>query len=664
MDEYSILKKKRKKNAFAATSLLISIALALLVLVGAVLILGKVNNKDLTTPNDDSNVTLGSSADTTCVGLNKEMLFNYNLNSIKEAAVSYFTNERLPQSVGETVKITLKEMKDKKIILNVIDSAYKLCADDKSYVEVTKEENEYVMKVFLSCSDMEDYILVHLGCYDYCDSKVCEKKEEKKYEYEYKKTTNCVMSPWSAWSEWKLTREDTSNLKKEDIKTLTTNKEVVDTKDATKKVTYNCDKYPGYTLVDDKCVKETKTTDTKDATPSKYSYNCDKYSGYNIVGDKCVKEIKTIDIKDATPNPVTYSCPDGYTKNGTKCETMVSKTDTKDGSYVCSDGYTLNGTKCNKETKSTDTKNATITCPKGYTKNGTKCSKETTTTDTKDATPKYSTRTVKENYTCYQNQCTTKTVFTCPTGQSCGNYPQTSCEKVKKTCTRDKSEQYISGYTCPSGYTLSGTKCTKKITKTTTKDATITCPDGYTKNGTKCNKEVTIIDTKDATFTCPNDYSKNNNKCIKSYQEKEVIDASKDPITYTCPKGYTKNGTKCSTEITTTDTKDATRVTGGYVCPSGYTQNDRICSKVTINKDEKTAGSKTSYTCPNGYDKNNQTCTKKNNQTIKTTYYRYATRNCTGGSTSVKWSTSKNDSILLSEGYKLTGTKKEIKIEK
>ena len=86
----------------------------------------------------------------------------------------------------------------------------------KSYVEVTKEENEYIMKIYLSCSNMEDYIIVHLGCYDYCDKDVCEKKVEKEYEYEYRKTTSCVMSPWSKWGDWKLTREKTSNLKKED----------------------------------------------------------------------------------------------------------------------------------------------------------------------------------------------------------------------------------------------------------------------------------------------------------------------------------------------------------------------------------------------------------------------------------------------------------------
>ncbi len=319
MDEYSILKKKQKKNAFAATALLISIAIALLVMVGAVLILSKVNDKDHITASDNDTITetetqTGNSSDETCEGLVKEIVFNDNIQNIKEAAISYFTNERLPQTVGDTVKITLKQMKDKKLVLNIRDSQAKTCDDSKSYVEVTKEENEYTMRVFLSCSNMEDYIIVHLGCYDYCDKDICEKKEEtpKDYEYEYKKVTSCVMSDWSDWGEWKLTREKTSNLKKEDTKVETSTKEVNDTVDATKKVTYNCDKYPDYKLVGDKCVKETTVTDTIDATASEYSYSCEKYPGYELVGKKCVKEYTKKEEIDATQNPITYSCPSGY----------------------------------------------------------------------------------------------------------------------------------------------------------------------------------------------------------------------------------------------------------------------------------------------------------------------------------------------------------------
>ena len=621
MDEYTILKKKRKKNGFASTALLISIAIALIAMVGAVLILGKVDNQKVMTTDENSTVdelkatseVTTSNKDATCEGLVKEIVFNDNLKTIKEAAISYFTNERLPQTKGDTVKITLKEMKDKKLLLNVRDASGNTCSENNSYVEVTKEDNEYLMKIFLSCSDLEDYIIVHLGCYDYCDSNVCEKKEEpvKEYEYEYKKVTGCKMSDWSAWGEWKKTREKTSNLKKEDTKVETTTKEVDKVVDATVKVTYNCDKYPGYTLVDNKCVKETSVTSEIPATESGYSYSCADYPGYTLVGKKCVKETtKKVEIP-ATKVPTTYSCQSGFTLSGTKCYRTVTKTSTKNVIRSCDSGYTLNGTKCTK----------TIS-----------------TTDTKPAEAVYSTREVKNYFTCYKENCTTKTVFQCPTGKACGNYPVTSCTKVKKTCWEPGTEKYISGYNCPSNYTLGTDKSGNKI----------------------CTKTTTTTDTKDSKVSCPSGYTLNGNSCVKTYEEKEEINATPSEDKYTCPSDYALFGTKCIKYVTVRDEKDATRISGGYTCPDEYTLNGKVCKKVTKVTDKKDASGKVTYTCPSGYTKKDNKCAYKGTETIKTTYYRYATRSCNGGSTDYKWSTSKNDSILLSEGYKLTGKKREL----
>ena len=42
------------------------------------------------------------------------------------------------------------------------------------------------------------------------------------------------------------------------------------------------------------------------------------------------------------------------------------------------------------------------------------------------------------------------------------------------------------------------------------------------------------------------------------------------------------------------------------------------------------------------------------------TYYRSQTCTTTKGSTDIKWSNSKNDTALISKGYKLTGNVKEV----
>ena len=104
-------------------------------------------------------------------------IFANNIYAMKEAAIGYYTNERLPQTVGDTKSMTLGEMYEKHLVLKLMDKDGNYCDEEKSYVSITKYEDEFQMKVNLSCGDIEDYIIVYLGCYDYCDATgVCEKQ--------------------------------------------------------------------------------------------------------------------------------------------------------------------------------------------------------------------------------------------------------------------------------------------------------------------------------------------------------------------------------------------------------------------------------------------------------------------------------------------------------
>ena len=118
-----------------------------------------------------------------------DRIFYENLLIMKDAAKEYFTLERLPQKEGDKVKITLGEMISKKMILEFKDKNGKTCDKTKSYVEVTKNANEYVMKVNLKCGEEENYIITYLGCYDYCKNTVCEKKNAVKVYKAATKTT-------------------------------------------------------------------------------------------------------------------------------------------------------------------------------------------------------------------------------------------------------------------------------------------------------------------------------------------------------------------------------------------------------------------------------------------------------------------------------------------
>ena len=122
-----------------------------------------------------------------------DRIFSDNLNTMKEVAIAYYTTERLPKKVGDTEKLTLGEMIEMKLLLEIKDKNGEMCDLDESYVSITKEEKEYKMKVNLKCGEEEEYIIVYLGCYDYCLNDICEKKEETKKVATTTKASNNII---------------------------------------------------------------------------------------------------------------------------------------------------------------------------------------------------------------------------------------------------------------------------------------------------------------------------------------------------------------------------------------------------------------------------------------------------------------------------------------
>ena len=122
-----------------------------------------------------SKTSLDSSVYTQLDALTSQIFAN-NIDRMKDAAISYYTDERLPKEVGDSDKMTLSDMIGKKLILALIDKNNKACDVEKSYVKITKVDDEYILKVNLKDSEKEDYILVHLGCYTYCEGAVCQKQ--------------------------------------------------------------------------------------------------------------------------------------------------------------------------------------------------------------------------------------------------------------------------------------------------------------------------------------------------------------------------------------------------------------------------------------------------------------------------------------------------------
>ena len=251
----------------------------------------------------------------------KDQIFNANLQTMKEAGITYFTTERLPVEVGDKTTLTLQKMLDMKLLVPFTDRNGESCDVTASYVSLEKKETEYLMKVNLKCGEEEDYILVHLGCYSYCTTDICEAKPDStekpsttpvvtkkpttspttkptvkpttkptvkptvkptptqpvaEKEYEYYKTIEATYSNWSEWKEYVKKKNDGVVFEKTDTK------EVVDlgtryTKIGMTKAVYET------TVITQEVRKEVGTYTYKVCT--EYSYEADERTVYRIDSD-------------------------------------------------------------------------------------------------------------------------------------------------------------------------------------------------------------------------------------------------------------------------------------------------------------------------------------------------------------------------------------------
>lgn len=388
-------------------------------------------------------------------------LFNSHLNSMKEAAQSYYTTSRLPKKVGDKVSITLGEMLDKKLISTFVDSNNKQCNLNASYVEITKMDDEYMMKVNLSCSDKSDYIIVYLGCYDYCENGLCEKEESTNnsttvkpssnnnttYKYEYVLKTDAKYTSWSNWSSW------------------STNKILVET---------------DLREVDIRTVKKLVSTDVNYKKAQIIDYDTKEYS------------VKT-----------TVECPEGYTRHDPN----------NSNSKICFAPANSTTGSTSTVSKYVDAVATTVkVCPDGSTPINDYCPSTVTTQDVKPAKP-YTvygswSSPVQETYDWPIAQAETETAkFEYVTQKhvlDCTNNCKSVLKYTYNVSTRTKSTQY----SCAEypGYNLSGTNCVKDVTSGMvhvygiwTLQTKYTCENGATPVNGKCPVYTSTSSTK-----CPN----------------------------------------------------------------------------------------------------------------------------------------------------------------
>lgn len=108
---------------------------------------------------------------------NKEIL-NKHTNTMKDAALSYYTDEKLPVQNDEKSKITLKKMIQLNLLEELKHNSDKTCDSESSYVEIQKRNDGYLMTIYVKCGKNKKTTEIKINKYDYCKTTLCEKDTE------------------------------------------------------------------------------------------------------------------------------------------------------------------------------------------------------------------------------------------------------------------------------------------------------------------------------------------------------------------------------------------------------------------------------------------------------------------------------------------------------
>lgn len=101
-----------------------------------------------------------------------DLVINNNLDKITNAAISFYTYETLPHNVGDSTSLLLDEMIKKNLIDIIEDKQGNVCNTLDSYIIITKTtEEEYRLKIYLSCPKEEKTIEKDLICTTNCQIK-------------------------------------------------------------------------------------------------------------------------------------------------------------------------------------------------------------------------------------------------------------------------------------------------------------------------------------------------------------------------------------------------------------------------------------------------------------------------------------------------------------
>ena len=198
-------------------------------------------------------------------------------------------------------------------------------------------------------------------------------------------------------------------------------------------------------------------------------------------------------------------------------------------------------------------------------------------------------------------------VITCPSGSVISSTDSTKCISTPATVS-PTSPQTI--YTCPAGYTLSGSNCTTtpKPTQIANSWITYSCPSGGSLSGSTCYYNNGWVDTSysataNYSYSCPDGGTLSGTTCTVADSTSTYTATS----TNSCPSGYHYYLGDCVNNSTGSVTNS--RVTT-YSCPNGGTLSGTTCTVTTSGRTYTATSWVSSYSCPSGGDLSNSTCVR------------------------------------------------------
>lgn len=471
-------------------------------------------------------------------------VFRENIKYMQEGGESYFTDDKLPKEIGQSNKISLADMFDKKLVLPFVDEDGNSCNQYDSYVSVTKTDNGYELKTNLVCNKESNYTIKILGCHNYCKDALCSKtcSVEQITEYKYKKLSNVT--------------------------------------------TYKCPS--GYKKDGKYCVKS-NLIDSKAATKTNTTTKVDVIDAKKVYDNGTKKQVDVIKTKNYASYERVYIDPIKVVSVGTTTRTKVYvnpiKSTTSGSTSTTKEAYSCQKTKTVRESYNCTKYKTDKQCTTKYKKEAYSCN--------------CSTKYVGGVYKTSCNTCYKSVPY-----QSCSDvnkaYTDTCYRDVTKTytdtCYRNKTTTTPGSttYSCPSyaeGSEGSGSnlKCYYYQETSTAGSVSYKCPskaDGSTGSGSNLKCYYLEKVSNGYSYKCPSkaNYSTGSGSNLKCYIVKN------GSYHYECTeKGYKLDGKYCKKTITETSTTKK--------CDSGYKLEGNKCNKYSTTKINatKTTSKKTIY---------------------------------------------------------------------